>query len=327
MSLRRVPTSRSNRPKLIITIGDPSGIGPEVTLKALASRKVKGLAAFFVVGDSSVIARAQKRTGIKLNAHLIDLRNMRRGSLVTGKSTAASGLASMQYIDAALHLLSHGVAHAMVTAPINKSSVRMAGYRDFEGHTEYLAEKSSAGDVAMMFAARSFKITLVTRHIPLKDVPRSINREKILSAIRLTHDSLRKQFGIRSPRIAVAGLNPHAGEGGIFGGEEKAVIAPAIKAAARTVRRIAGPVPPDIVFGDLLAGKYDAAIAMYHDQGLIPFKLLHFNDGVNMTIGLPFVRTSPDHGTAFDIAGKGIADPSSMIEAIILAARCSTRRS
>ena len=177
----------------------------------------------------------------------------------------------------------------------------------------------------MMFVGDRLKVTLVTRHIPFKDIPASLTAEKIAATIAMTHANLRKLFGVRRPRIGVAGLNPHAGEHGLFGKEDERLIGPVVSRMARKLGGIHGPLPPDVVFYDALHGKYDAVVALYHDQGLIPFKLLHFKDGVNMSLGLPFIRTSPDHGTAFDIAGKGIADPSSMIEAIRLACRLSGR--
>ena len=289
-------TSRLGKPRVIITTGDPSGIGPEVTRKALASHKVKRLADFLVIGDAKTSVRMRK-------------------------SPAECGKLSIGYLDKALAIIAKGEADCLVTAPINKANVRAAGFSDFEGHTEYLAEATLTKDYAMMFVGKRMKITLVTRHVALKDVPEKLTADKISKTICLTHRYLSNQFHLKNPRIAVAGLNPHAGEGGIFGKEEIDVISPAIKKASGACGKVFGPIPPDVVFGEALQGKFDAVIAMYHDQGLIPFKLLYFKDGVNMTIGLPFVRTSPDHGTAFDIAGKGIADPSSMIEAIILACR------
>jgi len=289
-------TSRSGKPRVIITTGDPSGIGPEITRKALASPKITRLADFLVIGDT--------KTSLKLR-----------------KSPDICGKLSVQYLDRALGVIAKGEADCLVTAPINKANVRAGGLKDFEGHTEYLAGETLTKDYAMMFVGKSMKITLVTRHIALQDAPAKLTFDKIYRAICLTHRCLSGHFHLRDPKIAVAGLNPHAGEGGIFGKEEAAVISPAIRKASLTCGKVFGPFSPDAVFIDALHGKYDAVVAMYHDQGLIPFKLLYFKDGVNMTVGLPFVRTSPDHGTAFDIAGKGIADPSSMIEAIRLAVR------
>jgi len=290
-------TSRSGKPRIIITTGDPAGIGPEITAKALASPKVKGLADFLIIGD----------TGIR----------SRRASTLTKKRC---GLVSIRNLDKALAILAKDEADALVTAPVNKASVRAAGFSDFEGHTEYLACATLTKDYEMIFIGPKLKVALVTRHISLKDIPKALSTEKIYKIIELTRGAMIKYFSVPNPRIGVCGLNPHAGESGLFGREEKEVIAPAVKRAARLSKNIFGPLPSDVVFYDAINGKYDAVIAMYHDQGLVPFKMLHFKDGVNVTLGLPFIRTSPDHGTAMDIAGKGIADPSSMIEAIRLAA-------
>lgn len=307
-------------------MGDPSGIGPEVALKSLASPRVKGLADFFLIGDASVIRRLKRRTGLRAGAELLDLENVSGSGFEYGVVRPAFGRASVQYLEKAVDLIMRGKADALVTAPINKTSVRAAGLKDFEGHTEYLADRTGAKEYAMMFVGKTLKITLVTRHIALKDVPRRISAEKIYKTIRLTRAALKKFFGIARPRIAVAGLNPHAGESGNFGDEDGRIILPAVKKASKEMGNIYGPIPPDVIFPQVQAGQYDAAVAMYHDQGLIPFKMFHFKDGVNMTLGLPFVRTSPDHGTAFDIAGSLVADPASMIEAIILACRLARKR-
>lgn len=329
MALRRKLTSPSNRPDIVITMGDPSGVGAEVTVKALASSKVRGLANFFVVGDGAILEKAARRSGVKAGFNLVDMGNVRAKTFSYGRAQPEFGKAAIEYIDEALRMIRMGAAGALVTAPINKSAVQMAGFSGFEGHTEYLAAKTGTKDFAMMFVGERLKITLVTRHIALKDIQFRLTAGRILKAITLTDKSLRNMFGIKNPKIGVAGLNPHAGESGMFGDEEARIIVPAIKKSAVSAKGVSGPYPPDVIFGDALNGKFDAVIAMYHDQGLIPFKLLYFKDGVNMTIGLPFVRTSPDHGTAFDIAGKGIADPSSMIEAIRLACRlkrCSPKQ-
>ncbi len=309
-------------------MGDPSGIGPEVAVKALASRGVSRLADFFLIGDGHVIAGACRISGVKLGpgVDIIDLGNVGRKGFTYGRSEPSYGKASVDYLDMALNMIARGQAKALVTAPINKASVVSAGFRGFQGHTEYLAAASGSSGAAMMFVGRKLRITLVTRHIALGEVPRSISKASILSTIMTTHLYLKKYFGIRRPRIGVAGLNPHAGESGLIGKEESRVIAPAVRAASASIGRVYGPLVPDVVFYDALGGKYDAIVALYHDQALIPFKLLYFKDGVNLTLGLPFVRTSPDHGTAFDIAGKGIADPSSMEEAIKLACRLTSKR-
>lgn len=302
-------------------MGDPSGVGPEVTLKALASPKVSGLANFLVVGNTFVLEKAARDMGLDVHGRFMDIDNVPKKGFSYGRPSPAYGRASIDYIDKAVRLIKLGRGDCLVTAPINKRSVSWGGLKSFEGHTEYLAAFTGTKKVAMMFVGERFKITLVTRHIPLAEVPASLSVEKIYKTVILTAGSLKKDFGVRRPKIAVAGLNPHAGENGMFGGDEKRVIVPAIRKASKKIPGIYGPIPPDVVFNECLNGKYDACVAMYHDQGLIPFKLLYFKTGVNMTIGLPFVRTSPDHGTAFDIAGKGIADPSSMIEAIRLACR------
>ncbi|MFH1189464.1 MAG: 4-hydroxythreonine-4-phosphate dehydrogenase PdxA [Candidatus Omnitrophota bacterium] len=320
-----MPTSRSSKPRVVITMGDPSGIGPEVTLKALASPGIRGFADFIVIGDAFVMEKAARRLKSKLEGSLIDLGNVRKASFAYGRSRPDFGRASMEYIDKAVGLIGAGGADSLVTAPINKASIISAGFKAFEGHTEYLAGKTRTGRFAMMFVGKRMKITLVTRHIALKDVPKKLSEAKIISAIELTGVYLRRYFGISRPRIGVAGLNPHAGENGAFGNEERLIISPAVEAARVHIKGVFGPVSPDVIFNAAVDGRFDAVISMYHDQALIPFKLLYFDTGVNLTLGLPFARTSPDHGTAFDISGKGIADPSSMIEAIKLACRLSVK--
>lgn len=306
-------------------MGDPSGVGPEVTLKALANPDVKGLADFFIIGDRRVLAGACRLARCKPFINIVDVSEGRRQRFSYGRLTAEAGRASLRYIDTALEMISAGEADALVTAPINKSSIISSGIPEFQGHTEYLAERFAVKKFAMMFVGKKLKLTLVTRHVPFRDIPRILTTEKIYDAIILTCKALKEYFRIASPRICVCGLNPHAGENGAFGTEEKRIIAPAIRKAARSVKNIVGPVSADIAFCEALDGKHDAVIALYHDQGLIPFKMLYFYSGVNMTLGLPFVRTSPDHGTAFDIAGKGIANPESMIEAIRLACKLTKR--
>lgn len=316
----------SSKRRILITMGDPSGIGPEVTVKALSDLGISKLAHFQVIGDFFVIDKVRKSLRAKTEISLLDLANVRTTDFAFGIQKPALGKASMEYVDKALEILKAGEAAALVTAPVNKSSIRSAGFKEFEGHTEYLAQMSGhETEFAMMFVGEKLKITLVTRHIALKDVARSLTIDSIYRTIRITHEHLIKYFGIKNPKIAVAGLNPHAGDGGLFGDEEERVIIPAIRKTSVGIKNIYGPVSPDAVFYDALKGKFDAVVAMYHDQALAPFKTLYFNDGVNLTLGLPFIRTSPDHGTAFDIAGKGIADPTSMKEAIKLASRLADR--
>ena len=313
--------SRSSKPHVVITMGDPSGIGPEVTLKALASPKVQGLANFLIIGDASVLAKASRDMGCKPFGHVLDMANVPAKDFSYGKTGALFGKASMRYVDMALELAAAHEADAIVTAPVNKYSVKESGIRDFQGHTEYMAARSGIKNFAMMFVGKDLKVTLVTRHISLKRVPCLLKTGSVYDAIMLTHKYLKEYFRISSPKIAVCGLNPHAGESGAFGKEEGDIIIPALKKASRRVKNIFGPVPADVAFYNAVNKKYDAVIAMYHDQGLAPFKLLYFDSGVNLTLGLPFIRTSPDHGTAFNIAGRGVADPTSMIEAIRLACR------
>jgi 4-hydroxythreonine-4-phosphate dehydrogenase len=317
--------SSSNKPLIAVTMGDPSGVGPEVTVKALASLRGSKLADFFVIGDSFVLEKMKKSLGVKIDIPLFDMVNVRPRGFAFSKINPEYGKASMDYIDRALELLNNGSVDAMVTAPVNKAAIHSAGYTHFTGHTEYLAEHTGTKEFAMMFVGGSSKITLVTRHVALKDVPRALTIAKISTAIKLTDKALKDWFSIKNPRVGVAGLNPHAGEGGMFGNEEAKAIIPAMKAVSGTVKGLTGPVPPDVIFYKLIKGDYDAVISMYHDQALIPFKTLYFDSGVNLTLGLPFVRTSPDHGTAFDIAGKGKANPESMIEAMKLAARLAVK--
>ena len=270
------------KPRVLISTGDPFGIGPEVTGKALREERIKALADFTVIRPSDETGFAALRRAVRI--------------------------------------LKRGEADALVTAPVNKSAINKSGI-PFKGHTEYLANCTRAKKIAMMFCKDSFRVTIVTRHVALKKVPRLITRAMVRDAIVLTGEALKKYFNIRSPKIGVCGLNPHCGEGGLMGTEEKDVIWPAIKSARTRTLRVSGPFSADVIFYQALRGGFDAVISMYHDQGLAPFKMIAFDSGVNVTLGLPFVRTSPDHGTAYDIAGKGIADPTSMKQAIKLAVR------
>jgi 4-hydroxythreonine-4-phosphate dehydrogenase len=304
-------------------MGDPSGVGPEVAVKALSDKNITGLAHITLVGDYFVINKVKKELKLKTEFSMLDLSNVPQNNFSYGKSTASYGKASVEYIDKALEILKAGEADCLVTSPVNKSSVRAGGITGFEGHTEYMAAKTGVKDFSMMFVGKHLKITLVTRHLALKDVPASINAGNVYKAIVMTAESLRRYFGIEDPRIGVAALNPHAGDGGLFGSEEASAIIPAIKKASSDLKNLYGPIPADAIFYEALDGKFDAVISMYHDQALAAFKMLYFKDGVNLTLGLPFVRTSPDHGTAFDIAGRGIADATSIKEAIRLASRLS----
>ena len=233
----------------------------------------------------------------------------------------------MEYLACGISVLKGLNASSLVTAPINKASINKAGF-NFEGHTEFLSHVTAAKHVTMMLAGGPLKVSLVTRHVPIKNVPGRITREKVVKTIEDTHRALKYFFNIPRPRIGVAGLNPHAGEGGLLGGEEKAKILPAVRSARKRLKGdLVGPLPSDTLFYKAYRGRLDAVVCMYHDQGLIPLKMIAFDKGVNLTVGLPFIRTSPDHGTGFDIAGKGKADPSSMTEAIKLASRFSAKLS
>jgi len=315
-------------------MGDPAGVGPEIILKALNTAEVWGFCHPVVVGDMGVLERARRlmplSTLIKLKAvekpvagagdrvPVIDLVNVPVSEHRLGEPAAYSGRASVEYIRRAAELAMSGAVDAITTAPINKETLKMAGY-GYPGHTEMLAEMTSAGEFGMMLVGGGLRVMLVTIHVALRDVPGLITRESVLKTIRLANRGVRA-LGVDSPRIAVAGLNPHSGEAGMFGSEELDIITPACEAAIAEGMDVAGPLPPDTVFTKAKKGFCDVVVCMYHDQGLIPLKLLSFGSAVNITVGLPIIRTSVDHGTAYDIAGKGIADPSSLVEALRLAA-------
>lgn len=300
-----------------ITMGDPSGIGPEVILKALNNPSINRLANYLVIGDKFVLSRASRKT-LPRNVKLIDLANVNHKAFSFGKIKAEYGFASMEYINFALNLLKRKSIDCLVTAPISKEAANLGGYK-ITGHTEYLAKKTNSKRFEMMLLARSLRTVTVTRHLPLKEVSKELKSKDIYQAIALVYQALKRYFLIKRPKIAVSALNPHLGEHGLLGKEEKTKIIPAIEKAKKKFHAVFGPLASDVIFHDAIKGQYDAIVVMYHDQSLIPLKTLFPNQAVNLTIGLPFVRTSPCHGTAFDIAGKNIADPASMIEAIKLA--------
>ncbi len=318
--------SRSGEKRVVVTAGAPRGIGPEVILKALkepATKKSK----ITVVGNFRVFKNMAKILGMSLppargGFEFIDIDNLPPGNFKLGARDAICGKAAIDYLMYAVayvESLKKGEA-SLVTGPINKESVKNAGFA-FDGHTELLAFLTKSPRVTMMLVGGNLKVALVTRHASIKDVPGLLTKEKIIKTAKNTHFALREFFRLKHPRIGVAALNPHAGEGGMLGKEEKSIIAPAVKHLRKNMKGIFGPEPADTLFYKAYRGACDAVICMYHDQGLIPLKMTAFEKGVNLTIGLPFIRTSPDHGTAFDIAGKGCADPRSMIEAIKLAIR------
>jgi len=329
-----VSARAAGRVRLAISMGDPGGIGPEVVLKALAKRGVAAVIDPILVGDRSVWDETARRLHLRVATsetprphHLtvavtsaLAPRHRQPGPARGKANAAARGEAAYRAIVEAVRLVQAGHAAALVTAPISKAHLAAAGY-DYPGHTELLAELCGDVPVRMMMAGPHLRVVLVTTHVALADVPRRLSAAVVLDTILATGQALRRQFRIPAPRIAVAGLNPHAGEEGLFGTEEVRVITPAIRAARRRRFDVHGPLAADSLFAQAARGQYDAVVCMYHDQGLGPFKLLHFADGVNFTVGLPFVRTSPDHGTAFDLAGTGTADARSMIAALQLAAR------
>jgi 4-hydroxythreonine-4-phosphate dehydrogenase len=327
------------KPIIAITMGDPAGIGPEIIIKALAYDEVRESARFLIFGDANIIHREARNldfriplipissvTDAEFPANGIEILNLTalNPTLEYGMPTAASGDAAFKYIKSAALSALDGKVGAVVTAPISKEALNMAGHK-YPGHTEILAELCSTNDYAMMLAGPHLKVVLCTIHVPYTKVPSLLSKGLILKTIRITHESFSKYLGKR-PRIAVAALNPHAGEGGMFGGEEAEHIHPAVEEALSRGMNVSGPHPPDTLFHYAAKGKYDAVVCMYHDQGLIPMKLLDFECGVNVTLGLPIIRTSVDHGTAFDIAGKGIANPSSMVEAIRMAVEMAERQ-
>lgn len=316
----------TRKPTLAVTMGDPAGIGPEVALRACLSRELLRRARFALVGDAGVFRDAARRMRLgralaaaRRSISLDETSALAASQRRPGAPCGAGAEAAYRAIVRSVELVKRGEADGVVTAPVAKHAIQSLGY-DFPGHTELIARLAGDAEVRMMMAGASLRVVLVTTHIRLLDVPAAVTTERVARTAEIAHGALRRQFGFRRPRLALAGLNPHAGEAGAFGDEEERVLAPAVAAARARGIVLDGPHPPDTVFFRAHAGEFDAVISLYHDQGLIPFKLLHFHDGVNVTIGLPFPRTSPDHGTAFDIAGRGRADASSMASAIRLAA-------
>ncbi len=302
-------------------MGDPAGIGPAITLKAI--KMLKGLADFTVIGDKWVLSLITEVKSQKSKVRFIDLNNVNRKKFSFGKISAEYGRASVEYLDKALELINVGEIDCLVTSPISKEAVIKAGFR-YGGHTEYFLKKCGLNEVVMMLLNDRLKFSLVTRHIPLKEVPRQLSVNKLYNNILITHHSLKNLFGIRNPRIGLCSLNPHASENGLIGKEEERIMRPALKKLSARIN-VDGPLSSDVAILRAYEGKYDCLIAMYHDQALIPLKLTGYETGVNMTLGLPFIRTSPLHGTAFDIAKTSrLADPSSMIAAIKLAIKCAS---
>ena len=280
-------------PRIAITTGDPSGIGPEIARKAAEDPRVRAVCLPLIYGAS----------------HAFE----------PGRLSAQAGQAAYETIVRAVRDAEAGGVQAIATAPINKEALALAGL-PWRGHTDMLAALTNTRDVAMMFHSDKLMVVLATIHIPLAEVPAALTRESLGTIIRLTAEAM-PRFGVARPRIALAGLNPHAGEHGVIGDEENRVLSPAVQAAVGRGVAITGPWPGDTVFARALRGEFDVVIACYHDQGLIPVKLIAFGEAVNVTLGLPIIRTSVDHGTAFDIAGRDVANPESLIHAVVLAAK------
>jgi 4-hydroxythreonine-4-phosphate dehydrogenase len=314
---------------LAISLGDPAGIGPEVVVRALALRPAIPALVF---GDPGVLARAARVAGVPAPApdRVRAVTGLSADEVRPGQPSETSGRAQVAYLKAATEAVLQGQARGLVTAPISKEWAGRAGFQ-FPGHTEFLADAAGVKDFAMMLAGPQLRVTLATIHVALSEMLQQLTVEGIATAAVLTARALRDNFEIPAPRVAIAGLNPHAGEGGRFGDEERRLVQPAVEetrrrlAAADVPATVSGPHVPDAVFRQAALGGFDAVVALYHDQGLIPVKLLHFDQAVNVTLGLPFVRTSPDHGTAYDIAGTGRAREDSFLAAFDLADEMSGR--
>jgi 4-hydroxythreonine-4-phosphate dehydrogenase len=324
--------------RLAISMGDPSGIGAEVTARALAD--LRGVAVVpYVFGDPGVFGQAARRARLKLpvvdpgqplppGGALVRVTRLPPAARRPGRPTAAGGAAQLAYLEAAHQAVVAGLADALCTAPVSKAQVQRA-LPGFVGHTEWLEERARSGPTVMMLASARLRVALVTNHLRLARVPQQVTAARILRTLRVTHQALQRDFGLPRPRLAVCAMNPHAGEGGAFGDEEARRVAPAVAQARRARIGASGPYPADSVFFRAVAGEFDAVVALYHDQGLIPVKLLDAVDGetaVNVTLGLPIVRTSPDHGVAYDLAGTGRASEVSMWAAIRLAVELAERR-
>lgn len=328
------------KPIIAVTMGDPSGIGPEIVAAALADPAITALCRPLVLGDRNAMERGIAVAGVELSIragddllppadtepgtlYLRELSRLAPKDMEYGRPTPGGGDACYRYICEAARLCSEGTVSAMATAPINKESLNSAGHH-YPGHTELLAHLTGSDEVVMMLAGERLRVTLVTIHEALSRVPELVTFDRVLSTVRITNAALSRWF-CDKPRLAVLALNPHCGEGGMFGDEESRIIAPAVAAARAEGIDAAGPLSADTLFHFASSGGYDAVVCMYHDQGLIPLKLLHFDDGVNVSLGLPIIRTSVDHGTAYDLAGTGRASAASMKAALAMAARMAAK--
>jgi 4-hydroxythreonine-4-phosphate dehydrogenase len=313
--------------RLAITLGDPAGVGPEIVAATLAAAPEAVRRRIVVYGDHAPLERGARAVGRALPPGLVVIGDGTGDGAVSGRPDERSGAAQVGYLEAAVASAARGEIAAIVTAPISKTWARRAGFA-FPGHTEMLASRLGVRDVVMFFAGPRLKVALATVHVALAEVPRVLTTQGLRTTLAIVARSLITDFAIAAPRIGVVGLNPHAGEDGLLGAEDREVIAPALAPlpAPASSARLTGPLVPDAAFRDLLDGRYDAMVAMYHDQGLIPVKLIDFDEAVNVTLGLPIVRTSPDHGTAYDIAGTGRARAVSMQCALARAVEMVERR-
>jgi len=330
---------KRERPRIGITMGDPAGIGPEIIVKVLAQETIYRQAIPLVIGDWAILDRARTYVGAKVRirriespggasgrpgaVEILDLKNVNAEQCPPGVLRAEAGRAAVEYVWKAIDLANAGELDAVVTAPLNKEAMHLAGYQ-FAGHTEIFAERTGTRKYALMLVAGRLRVLHVSTHVSLREACDRVTQERVLQVIRLAHD-VGGAWALRKSKIGVAGLNPHAGEQGLFGREEREEIGPAVETARTEGIDVLGPFPPDTLFYRASRGEFDFVVAMYHDQGHIPVKLRGFDRGVNVTVGLPIIRTSVDHGTAFDIAGKGTASHRSLLEAIRLAIRMARR--
>ncbi len=332
--------NKEYKPLLALTMGDAAGSGPEIITKALAIPEIRTICRPVVIGDAATMQAALKITGAPGNIRsikklpeamfqegtieVIDLHNIQLERLTRGCVDTMAGAAAYQYIKLATNMVLSGECDAIVTSAINKEALNNAGYH-YNGHTELLAELCGVPSVAMMLVSGNLRVSHVTTHVSLRRAIELVRPERILAVLKLTQEAL-PLMGVDKPRIAIAGLNPHSGEGGLFGDEEAQYIVPAIESARKQGINVTGPLPPDSVFFRTAGGQFDAALAMYHDQGHIAVKMLGITEGVNVTLGLPIIRTSVDHGTVFGKAGKGTADATSLVQSIKLAVVMSLKR-
>jgi 4-hydroxythreonine-4-phosphate dehydrogenase len=302
-------------------MGDPAGIGPEIALRAL--KTLKSLAEFTLIGDAWVLRQITDNRGQRIEAEVIDLNNVSQKNFKFGRVRAEYGRACIEYLDYALGLLKGKKIDTLVTCPISKEAVNLAGFH-YSGHTEYFSRRLKIKDSVMMLLNNQLRFSLLTRHIPLKEVAQAISSDLLQQNVLATHKALKELFGIRKPRLIVCGINPHASDNGLLGSEENKIIKPTLKKLREKFGiNVAGPLSSDVAIYLARCRAYDCVIAAYHDQALIPLKLYCKDSGVNLSLGLPFIRTSPLHGTAFDIAGKNIASADSLIAAIKLAIQCT----